>query len=165
MRSRAAPALCLVLTLVGPAAGCAPTAARRAMSAVTEDYHDAQRWLRVGDLARQFACYDIATQAYRRVTTRYPGTRWGARAEEGLEFVASDAAQIPDPWNPALAGVPAAVQAQGLLHAGDLAYQAEDPLIALIFYERARAAAPGPSYAARASSRVRWVRRWTRVAP
>lgn len=165
MRSRATPALCLLLTLVGPAAGCAPTAARRATPVVTEKYHDAQRWLRVGDLARQFACYDIATQAYRRVTTRYPGTRWAAHAEEGLGYVASDAVEIPNPWNPALAGVPAAVEAQGLLHAGDVAYRAGDPLIALTFYERARAAAPGTSYAARAASRVRWVRCWTRAAP
>ncbi len=153
------------MTLVGPAAGCAPTSVRPTTPTVTEEYHEAQRWLRVGDLARQFACYDVATQAYRRVTARYPGTRWAARAEEGLYYLASDAAQTPDPWNPALAGVPAAEQAQGLLHAGDLAYQAEDPLIALVFYERARAAAPGTSYAARAASKIRWVRRWTRAAP
>ena len=165
MKSCALLALPLALTLATPATGWAKPSAAEATPTVTEAYHDAQRWLRVGELARQFACYDIAMEAYRRVKARYPHTRWEALADDGIGLVESDGLEIPDPWDPALAGVPAAVQAQGLLHAGDLAYRAEAPLIALTFYERARAAAPGTSYAARAASRVRWVRRWTRVAP
>ena len=166
MRSRALLTLLLALTLASPATGWAkPSAAHETAPMVTEAYHDAQRWLHVGDLARQFACYDMAMQAYRRVQARYPHTRWGALADDGISIVEFNAPQLLEPWDPTLAGMPAAVEAQGLLYAGDLAYHAEDPLMALTFYERARAAAPGTSYAARAASKSRWVRRWSRVAP
>lgn len=134
-------------------------------SKVVVDSYEARGLLHIGDMAREFEAYDLAVQAYQRVMDRFPGTRWAKRAEQGIVQVKVAAKQVMAPWDPDLAAQAAGWRAQELLHAGDMAYEMDDTVIALQCYEQARAAAPESWYARRAESKIRWLRRWKDRGP
>ncbi len=126
--------------------------------AVRADAYEARRWFWMAELAARLEDYDLATQVYQRLISRFPNTRWASTAQESLDELKDHAQRSFALWDPAAGGTPAGVRAAELLHAGEVAAAMEDWLVAQQFYERARTAAPGSEYARLADSRIRWIR-------
>ena len=146
----------------------APALADELASSVTPEYvqsYDARGLLRAGELTNRFDDFDLATTFYDRVIKDFPNARWAQQAHQGLAQIKADAAQHLSGWDPSVGGTRAGVQAQRLLHAGDIAYGVHDYLLALKFYERSTRAAEGSRYAARASAKARWSRFWHNPGP
>ena len=167
--TRRLTAAALALTVLGMAgvsrAGTTPTPQAPTGVAARAESYEARRWLWMGSIAARFEDYDLATQVYQRVVSRFPNTSWASTAQESLAQLKTGAGISFALWDPAAGGTPAGVQAAELLHAGEVAAAMRDWLIALQFYERAKIVAPHSQYARVAESRIRWIQNWHRPGP
>ena len=159
-----------VLGLAGFAGASAWAAAAGAVEAqaVTQEHRDtfdAQRLLRMGEVAHRIEDYDLAAEVYQKVVDQYPETRWARKAGQALEKIKAGVIIHLALWDPTVGGTPPGVQAAKLLRAGDMASSMRDAQTALKFYERAKNASPESKYAAIANSKIRWIRRWRNPGP